>query len=99
MDEEILMTLKKKATGYVADEIQEEYSVKEEGAMQLVKRKVTKKYFPPDSVALKAYIELNEQKGSVQAMSDTELQKEKERLLNMIAEKNKKQTSAKSKKK
>ena len=51
MDEKILKTLYKRATGYTKDEVVEEYSVTD-GEMELVKRKVTKKYYPPDNSAL-----------------------------------------------
>ena len=53
MDEEILNILHMKATGYSRDEVQEEYAVSAEGEMTLVKRKVTGKYYPPDSAAPK----------------------------------------------
>ncbi len=79
MDDEILKTLLKKATGYSRDEVQEEYAVSAEGEMTLVKRKVTKKYYPPDSTALKTYLELSSGRGT-EEMSDEELEAEKRRL-------------------
>ena len=54
MDKELLSGLLKKAKGYSYKEVQEEYSVKEDGEIALTKRKVTEKYCPPDSGALKA---------------------------------------------
>ena len=79
MDDEILKTLLKKATGYSRDEVQEEYAVTPEGDMVLTKRKVTKKYYPPDSTALKTYLELASERGT-EEMSDEELAAEKARI-------------------
>lgn len=80
MDAEILKTLLKKATGYSHDEVQEEYSVRDDGEIALTKRKVIKKYYPPDSAALKAYLELAEGRSAAD-YSDEELTAEKARLL------------------
>lgn len=84
MDDEILKTLLKKATGYSRDEVQEEYGVTAEGELVLTKRKVTKKYYPPDSTALKTYLEISagDSRGG---LSDEELAAEKDRLLNELA--------------
>ena len=70
----------KKAKGYSYKEVQEEYSVKEDGEIALTKRKVTEKYCPPDSGALKAYIELNGER-KVEDFTDEELERERDRLL------------------
>ncbi len=83
MDEGILKTLLKKATGYSHDEVQDEYGVTDEGEMILTKRKVISKYYPPDSVALKTYLELNQEK-KLGEYSDQELEKEKQRLLKQL---------------
>ena len=72
MDKELLSGLLKKAKGYSYKEVQEEYSVKEDGEIALTKRKVTEKYCPPDSGALKAYIELNGER-KVEDFTDEEL--------------------------
>lgn len=85
MDETILKTLLKKATGYYNDEIQEEYAVKDDGGLSLTKRKVTTKYYPPDSVALKTYLELSTDK-DVSALTDKELEIERKRLLKQLKE-------------
>lgn len=84
MDDEILKTLLMKATGYTRDEVQEEYAVSEGGELTLVKRRVTGKYYPPDSAALKTYLELSSDK-SAEDMSDDELEAERERLLRELA--------------
>lgn len=84
MDDEIMKTLLMKATGYTRDEVQEEYAVSEGGELTLVKRRVTGKYYPPDSAALKTYLELSSDKGA-EDMSDDELAAERERLLRELA--------------
>lgn len=83
MDEEILKALLKRAKGYSYNEVQEEFAVKEDGELALVKRKVLEKYCPPDSAALKTYLELN-QGASIEDMSDEQLEQEKIRLLNEL---------------
>lgn len=85
MDEEILSGLLKRAKGYSYKEVQEEYSVKEDGEIALTKRKVTKKYCPPDSGALKTYIELNGER-RIEDYSDEELKAERARLLATLKE-------------
>lgn len=80
MDEQIVKALLKKAIGYTYDEVQEEYTITETGDSILTKKKIVKKYCPPDSTALKTYIELTPQK-SVEDMTDEELATEKARLL------------------
>ncbi len=73
----------KKAFGYDATEIVEEYIASEEGEIKLTKKKVTKKSVPPDMTALKMLID--EKDVSVQSMSDEQLQEEKERLLKLLS--------------
>ncbi len=74
----------KKALGYDATEIIEEYVAGDEGEIKLSKRKVTKKNVPPDITAIKMLIE--EGGKSVKEMSDEELNEEKQRLLNLLSE-------------
>lgn len=97
MDEKIMKTLLRKATGYSFDEVVEEYAVKDDGAVELTKRKVTTKHYPADSTALKACIELSSA-SDVSKLEDDELQREKMRLLKELKEKeqakNKKNTHA-----
>ncbi|HKL93903.1 MAG TPA: hypothetical protein VJZ69_01305 [Clostridia bacterium] len=83
MDEKIMKTLLKKATGYTFDEVVEEYAVKDDGAVELTRRKVTTKHYPADSSALKAYIELSAET-NISKLEDEELQKEKQRLLKIL---------------
>ncbi|NLZ25157.1 MAG: hypothetical protein GX891_01670 [Clostridiales bacterium] len=85
MNDEILKSLLKKATGYSYDEVVEEYAVKDGGEVDLIKKKVTRKHLPPDAAALKAYIELESQ-NNLSKLSDEQLKAEKQRLLKQLKE-------------
>lgn len=78
----------KKALGYDATEIIEEYVSSEEGEIKLTKKKVTTKNVPPDITALKILMEGTEK--DVASLTDEELEKEKIRLLELLNESNKK---------
>ena len=71
--------LLKKALGYTVTETVEEY-LKEEGSLELQKKKVTKKHIPPDVSALKLYLDIREGDG-YDTMTDEELEKERIRLI------------------
>lgn len=85
-EKDLKEALIKKALGYDATEIIEEYVAGDEGEIKLSKRKVTKKNVPPDITAIKMLIE--EGGKSVKVMSDEELNEEKQRLLNLLSEQN-----------
>lgn len=72
----------KKALGYDATEVVEEYVGGEEGEIRLTKKKVTTKNVPPDISALK--ILLDEGQNQVSQMSDEQLEQEKNRLLGLL---------------
>ena len=84
---DVQQALIKKALGYDCTETVEEYVNEEDGTVKLAKKKITKKNVPPDMTALK--ILLDDVK-PIEEMTDEELEKEKERLLNVLAEKEKK---------
>ena len=88
MDEELINALKKRAKGYSFSEVQEEYSVSDDGQMSLTKRKVSEKYCPPDTAALKTYMEICRDE-ELSKMSDEQLEKEKRRLLRQLLEEEK----------
>lgn len=92
MDEEILNALIKRAKGYKYNEVQEEYSVKEDGEISLTKRKVSQKYCPPDSAALKTYMDICADV-DVRNLTDEELEKERSRLLQLFVEEESKKTA------
>ncbi len=83
MDEEILSALLKRAKGYSYNEVQEEYAVKEDGEIALTKRKIMEKYCPPDSSALKTYLDICGEQ-DISALTDEELERERQRLLNEL---------------
>ena len=74
----------KKALGYDATEVVEEYSSDNEGEIRLLKKKITKKNVPPDMSALKLL--LDESQKDLTQMTDEELFDEKVRLLNILKE-------------
>ena len=76
----------KRAVGYDTTDVVEEFAETEEGETRLTKRKVTTKNVPPDISAAKLLLELEEDGGSdLTALSDEELEKEKDRLLAELA--------------
>ena len=78
----------KKALGYDAVEVVEEYVSCDEGEIKLSKKKVTKKNVPPDLSAIKILMEEQAFLGVTQ-MSDQELEEEKNRLLKILSAKSK----------
>ena len=84
-EQDLKQALIKKALGYDAKEVVEEYAQTEEGEVRLTKRKVTTKSVPPDVSALKILIE-GEGLKPVSQMTDEELEREKQRLLKLLEE-------------
>lgn len=88
LDEEIKNALLKRAIGFESDEIVEEYIADENGMPILAKRKITKKYNAPDLSALKFLLEQSElSEDEISNMTDEQLLKEKNRLLQLLKEK------------
>ncbi len=87
-EDKIRKALLKKALGYNASEITEEYVVNDDGNPILSKKKVTKKHISPDISAVKVLLEryYKTYEDKVLAMSDEELLLEKMRLENLIEE-------------
>nr|MBO4517977.1 hypothetical protein [Clostridia bacterium] len=81
--DDINSALLKKALGFDAKEIVEEYSSDGEGEIRLSKKKITIKSVPPDVAALKMLLEL---KTPISDYTDEELEKEKRRLMEIIRE-------------
>ncbi len=73
----------KVALGYSLEEVTEEYGV-ENGELKLVKRKETKKDVPPDLKAVKLLLDGKD----YTALSDEELEAEKQKLLKQLKEEN-----------
>lgn len=80
----------KKALGYDAEEVVEEFSLadKEDTDVKLNKRKVTKKHYPPDLSAIKWMMEYFDDPvvKTYETMSKEELIEEKIKLLKMLEE-------------
>ena len=89
-EEEIKKALLKKALGYESDEIVEEYTTDENGNSVLSKRKITKKFNPPDINALRFLFEQSDlPDDEISKMSDKQLLQEKQRLLQLLKQKEK----------
>lgn len=85
-EKETKEALMKSASGYVSSDVVEEFSLDDEsGEMKLVKRKITKKEYPPNISALKTLAELSIGKDEFDNLSDSELESEKQRLLGLLA--------------
>ena len=87
-ESEIKKALIKKALGFKCDEVVEEYSLDENGNPVLLKKKVTKKYNPPDITAMKMLLESDDilKESELSHMTDSELKKERKRLLKLLKE-------------
>jgi hypothetical protein len=79
---DFLKLLRKKAQGYKINEVVEEY-INDQDGLKLVKRKVTKKYIPPDISAAKLLLDLEP---NISGMTDQEIMEEIERLKVQINE-------------
>lgn len=80
-EQEIREAIIKVALGYSLEEVTEEYGV-ENGQLKLVKRKETKKDIPPDLKAVKLLLDDKD----YSALSDEELEQEKQKLLKRLKE-------------
>ena len=81
----IKKTLLKKASGFVLEEITEEYASEENENLKLLKRKITTKEVAPDINAIKVLIELKDfNKTDYSNLTDEELNEEKNRLLKLL---------------
>ncbi len=80
--------LLKRALGFTTDEVIEEYSLDEDGNAKLCKRKVTKKFNPPDISAVKMLMENADafSYDKLSHMTINELKQERKRLLKLLKE-------------
>lgn len=76
LSDDILNAVVKRARGYEARETVEEYSVVD-GALELVKKRVTTKDVPPDMTAAKILLDT----AGVDELTDEQLEAEKQRLI------------------
>ena len=87
-EEKLKKALLKKALGYDAKEIIEEFSIDKQGVKTLSKKKITKKHFAPDLTALKLLIEkfYPNIDLKISDMTDEQLLEEKQRILQLLKE-------------
>ena len=85
IEEKIKNALTKKAVGYSAKEVVEEYQ-DEDGILKLTKKRVTKKHVPPDTQAAKMVMEGFLSEGGLESMTDEQLEAEKRRLILTLKE-------------
>lgn len=81
MEDKVIEAVRKVALGYSLEEVTEEYGV-ENGELKLVKRRETRKDIPPDLKAVKILMDEKD----YSALSDEELEQEKNRLLAQLQE-------------
>ncbi len=81
-EDKIRDAILKVALGFTVEEITEEYDAKE-GELKLIKRKETKKDVPPDLKAVKLLLEDGT---DYSALSDEQLEAEKQRLIRELSE-------------
>ena len=86
--DKITFALLKKALGFKANEVVEEYVCNSDsGELILQKKKITTKQVPPDLVAAKNILELARAKDKgLEEMTDEELENERKRLLTELQE-------------
>ena len=82
LDDYLKKILTKRAKGYLVKEVTSDFSL-QDGEMVEVKRKISKKYVPPDVSAIKIMME----EKSFDNMTDEELEAEKNRLLDELQKK------------
>ena len=85
-EDKIRQALIKKALGYEIDEVVSEYNLDQGGQEILSKKKVTKKHYAPDISAAKLLLErfYRTYEDKVLSMSDEELEREQERLEELL---------------
>lgn len=81
-NQDLRRAILRKAIGYEAREVVEEYSADD----QLIKRKISIKQIPPDLAALKAALELEGRENDLSNLSDVELEKLKIKLLKKLGD-------------
>ena len=86
IEQKIKQALTKKAVGYSAKEVVEEYQ-DDDGVLKLTKKRVTKKHVPPDTQAAKMVIEGFLCQDTLENMTDEQLENEKIRLIKTLKEK------------
>jgi len=85
LDEETFKAIKKLVKGFCLKEVTNEYVLDGDGNKQLTKQKVSKKLVPPNTDILKMLFNKSETpKMDFNEWTDSELEKEKQRLLKLL---------------
>lgn len=88
-DKETMEAIKTLAQGMVIKEVTEEFALDDEGEMKLVKKKVNEKMLPPSVDVVKMiYASSKEETNKYKNMTDEELEREKQRLLQELKKEN-----------
>jgi len=82
-EDRLKAALLSRALGFYGEDVNEEYNVEEDGGERMVRKKITKKYYPPDLSALNILLG---KEPEISGMSDGELEAERERLINELRE-------------
>ena len=81
-DNNTIKAIKKLANGMVVTEITKEYVSDEDGDLKLIKKKVNEKMLPPNTDIVKMlYTSVKEDTNKYKAMTDEELENERNRLI------------------
>ena len=91
--DELYDALVKRALGHSVTEESTEYSVDDNGVEKLVRKKISVKQVPPELSAIKLLIKKSTD--DFDGMTEEQLLKEKERLLKMLSDEDKKQENKK----
>lgn len=91
-DNSTIKAIKSLASGMVVKEVTEEYALDDKGEMKLIKKKVNEKMLPPNSDICKLlYTSAKSNESNYKAMSDEDLEREKQRFLKLLKEESKEQ--------
>lgn len=84
-----------RAVGFVQEDVSEEFGMVD-NTLKLIKRKTSKKYYPPEIRAIELMLEQNSD-DDIKAMNLEELEKERDKLKNLLlkAEENDKKNQKK----
>lgn len=83
-EKKLKRALLQRALGFYGEDISEEYETGDEGE-RMVKRKINRKFYPPDLSAVRELLGKVEP-ASAETMSDEDLERERERLLAELRE-------------
>ncbi len=83
---DFLSTLLQKAKGYKEDETTREYQIDDTGEKKIVKEKVVTKYYPPDTTALKTYLDMEKDDLDLSSLTEKQLYEKSQEVFAHIKE-------------